>query len=159
MKHVGILLAGAHYPKVSPDPGQLDGQLRRYLDGLGCAPESISVFSCFEGDMPRVGQCEAWIVSGTPLLWTAGAAFYEAFLELVEHEVRQGRPVFGLNHGEQVLVDALCPEAGSPTLPRTLRNPFRSFWISDVLYQVENGRLVGAPRPAKSRNYRVPVLF
>ena len=158
MKHLGLLLVGAHYPEVSSDPGALDGQLRRYLAALECAPESILVFKCYRGDIPALNQCEAWVASGSPLLWEAGTTAYKALLHLVTHESRMRRPIFGLNHGEQVLTDALCADTGSPALPRSLRNPFRSFWVSDVLYQVNGGQLVKAPRPTRTRDYFLPMV-
>ncbi|NHX28206.1 hypothetical protein HA397_30185, partial [Escherichia coli] len=66
----------------------------------------------------------------------------------------QGRAAYGLNHGEHVLHRALAPAGAmapaTPALPRTIRNPFNSFWQRDILFAfcARDRRVKPLPRPS-----------
>lgn len=149
MTHLGILLAAMHYPDVSADPADLDGQFRRYLASLGHVPGRITVRACHAGEPPQAAA-DCWILSGSPWLWDAGADDYERLLDHIRRASGRGEPVYGLNHGEEVLEAALCParvRRNAHSLPSSIRNPFRSFWMRDRLYALQDGALAVLPRP------------
>ena len=68
MSHLGIWLACEHFPGVSADPRKLGALLRIRLADIGHDITEVSLFDCYLGHRPRsVGDCDLWIVSGSPL--------------------------------------------------------------------------------------------
>lgn len=143
MKHLGIILTFDHFPEVSADAAALDAQLRRYLVFLGHRIDRVSVLDCIDQTPRDYPGCDLWIVSGSPRLLATDT------YDTLKQEIRrlsQNAPVYGLNHGEHVVHDALAspfaPPPPTAPSPRCVRNPFRSFWISDRLYGLSRERRV-----------------
>lgn len=160
MAHLGILLAFDHFPELSGDPRRFDAQLHVYLASLGHAIDRVTVFKCHDGELPPPGfECDLWIVSGAPALWQRGSSeFYERMLTLIRRETRSRKPLYGLNRGEHVLHDALCPSgAAAPEtsrLPTGVRNPFWSFWLRDRLHALSQDTLSVKPLPRSEVSVR-----
>ena len=149
MKHLGLLLACEHYPSVRPKAEKIDSQLRAWLFDAGHPVSSISVFETYAGTLPpKVGVCDAWIVSGAHLGSILPCAdHYGKLLQFLKGAVACELPVFGLYHGEHVLHAALAePAAKAPTsrtFPLSIRNPFDSFRQKDRLFRYDpKSRLV-----------------
>ncbi len=152
MTNLGILLACEHYPEVSTSPARLDAQLRLWLEETGHVVTQIKVFNSFFGMLPEDPRdCDLWIVSGALIDYAQSSdCALHVFLRAAE---ASGREIYGLNHGEHVMHKALA-QTGSlppatPALPRSIRNPFNSFWRSDTLFAFDpKARSVQAlPRP------------
>ncbi len=140
MSRIGILLACNHYPQVSDDPIALDAQFKKYLGALGHSADELLVFEWFNGDKPaHAGLADAWIVSGHWIAWpTSGCDSFGGLISFLRAADALGLAVFGLNHGEHILHQALAlpgaPAPGTPISMRAIRNPFRSFLIRDRLF-------------------------
>jgi len=151
MTHLGILLVCDHYPTVSTDPKNLDAQLRGWFADIGHEVTELSVFECYRGKFPKtVGDCDTWIVSGSPLgCEPTGLDVRGLILEFLRGVAASCRPVFALHHGEHVLHAALaCPSSLEPETAKTvraIRNPFRSFWQRDVLFRYDATRRMVVP--------------
>lgn len=127
----------------------MDRQFRDYLASLGHVPSKVTVCRCYAGEKPDV-EASIWIVSGQPSQSEVGTGHHDQLLDHIRRVGIAGQPVYGLNYGERVLEAALCKRRDRHDRwqsPRSVRNPFRSFWMRDVLYSVVDEVLVGAPRP------------
>lgn len=156
MCHFGLLLAADHYPAVSDDPARMDAQLRHYLAANDLPVSRLTVFHCYRGDLPSPSApCSAWIVSGAELIYDAESHDLAYRLRRLIGRLADARqPVFAMNCAEHILYDTLCadpaPRPATPATPRSVRNPFRSFWMRDRLYRYapSRGTLEPLPRPA-----------
>ena len=140
MSHLGILLACDHYPQVKPFDETLDRQLSSWLQLLGHDIQRVTAFDAHLGQLPATtSACGLWIVSGTPLAWSPCCRDREgALCQFLKGVAASGLPIFALHRGEHVLHKALAsPFEAPPETPahvRAIRNPFRSFQMSDRLF-------------------------
>ena len=146
MTHLGILLACEHYPRVAADASKLDAQLRIWFEALGHDITRVSVFETYEGNTPgSVGDCDIWIVSGAALDWHPSCQDRRGDLFRFLRGVDAiGAPIFGTYCGEHAVHAAIgSPFADPPVSPcrlRSIRNPFRSFIVSDRLFEFDRTR-------------------
>lgn len=145
MKHLGLLLCFDHYPAVRADLSGIDRQFLECLRAEGHEIGSVSTVDLAGGVPPILPLCDLWVISGAPPCLHAGR---ENLLDQIR-KLAAHAPVYGLNHGEHVLHAALCPDAtapNTPRLPRTVRNPFWSFWRRDRIFCHHAGRIEALPR-------------
>ncbi|MDA5092843.1 hypothetical protein O2N63_01935 [Aliiroseovarius sp. KMU-50] len=154
MAKLGILLACEHYPEVVAEPARVDAQLRLWLQDAGHDINGIRVFNCFLGDFPECDtDCDLWIVSGA--LIDLNHSYESRLCGFLCAVAAAGRPLMALNHGEHVVHKALAADGASPPatpeLPRSIRNPFNSFWRSDTLFafSASSRSLKALPRPTE----------
>ncbi len=152
---VGILSLFDHYPALRPGMA-VD---RRLVAALGLAPGVRPALHLVDVSaaavLPAADLCDLWVVSGAPIREGrfAPPPGLDAFLA---QACAQGRPVYGLNHGEHALHAALCPDAPSPATPRwprAVRNPFVWFGRREALFLADPAaRAVrrAAPQPARA---------
>lgn len=154
MAHLGILQIFDHFPFLSEDFDQFDGQFRRYLAHHGWQISRVSVCDA-RGEIPiSWPACDVWVVSGTAALMTD-----EMRGDLVAQlrDMAENACILATNGAEHLLHEAFAgPDAPSPmtpAAPRSVRNPFRSFWTRDRLYSVETDRVVPLTRPETTAGF------
>ena len=154
MAHLGVLQVFDHYPCISDNVRALDGQFRRYMEQLGWPLTRMTVVDARETLATPLPDCDVWIVSGTADLLSDAARIH---LQSVLRTLARHRTVMALNGGEHLLFDTFAgPSAKpprTPRMPRSVRNPFRSFWTRDRLYGLGAEGVHVLPRPEAEAGY------
>lgn len=141
MSKLGILLACDHYPRAAHAPQHVDAQLRLWLATFGTTFDDVEWYHVHEGQLPRhAAGCDAWVVSGVPISLPGSTVDTRwALTQFLRAAAACGRSLFAVHHGEHMLHSALAAFDAAPpvtpSVPRTVRNPFWSFHGRDTLHR------------------------